>query len=124
MALYYFHFWNGAHYEIDDTGVEFADAESAFLDAFRAARTMAVEHERAGENPLKLSFDIMDRRGAKVLHLPFSEALGSAKHPAPRRQRRASKTLRAELQTALSRSRATMAQSRALVERSRAQPTS
>jgi hypothetical protein len=121
MALYYFHFWNGAHYEIDDIGVEFADAGRAFLDAFQAARTIAVEHERDGKDPFVLSFDIMDRHGAQVLHLPFTEALGVATHPAPRRKRHPSKTLRADLHSAFSRSRATIAQSRALVDRSRCQ---
>jgi hypothetical protein len=121
MARYYFHFWNGARYEIDDTGVEFDNADGALLDAFHAARSIAVELERDGKDPLALSFDIMDQSGVKVLHLPFSEALGATKGRAPRRRRRSPTTLRRDVQTALTLARETMACSRALVARSRAQ---
>ena len=75
MPRYYFHYWTGRRYEVDETGVEFPDFDAAFLDAFAAAGEISAETMRLGGNPEGMWFDIVDHCGRPLTQIPFSEAL-------------------------------------------------
>lgn len=86
MPLFHFHLRSREGVERDGSGVEFADAESAYLDAFETARTMWGEMLGRREDPTAYTFEITDEEDHLVLELPFSEVLD-----ATRRNRRAPK---------------------------------
>jgi hypothetical protein len=120
MPRFYFHYWTGERYEVDEIGLEFEDVGRAYLDAYDAAKSMSIETERAGADPSDMRFDIVDRRGKFVLQIPFTEVLGVAARPG-RAERRPRSQLRAEVRDLMTRARQTLAASRDLVARSRAQ---
>ena len=76
MAQFYFDYRdNQGRLDTDETGIEFPDLETAYLDAYRAAIDMWAESRRRGDNLGSASFTIRDRNGVLV-ELPFAEALG------------------------------------------------
>ena len=76
MAQFYFDYRdNQGRLDTDETGIEFPDLETAYLDAYRAAIDMWAESRRCGDNLGSASFTIRDRNGVLV-ELPFAEALG------------------------------------------------
>ena len=92
MTLFFFHLRGGpAGLSRDDVGVDFPDAETAYLEAHQAAKDMAREWLKQGRNPRGYAFEIENASGELVLELPFAEALD---HGAGRRLMSLSRAIR------------------------------
>lgn len=70
---YYFHLRVGRTISPDEIGLDLADVETAYLEAFKAAEEMWSELLAQGSDPLTRSFEISDERGQVLLTLPFHE---------------------------------------------------
>jgi hypothetical protein len=79
MALYYFHFSDGSTLSRDDCGVECANAEDAYLQAFTTTQEMWSELLVKRKDPLKCAFEITDEAGRLLFQLPFAEAVEACK---------------------------------------------
>ena len=67
MPRFYFHLTKGQEFESDPDGLEFADLEAAYLEAFRAATEIWTEMLGHQQNPLELAFHIHDEAGCLLL---------------------------------------------------------
>lgn len=74
MSLYFFHFLEGTERSDDDTGVECASVEMAYLEAFKAAEAMWSELLAARADPRRCAFEIA-HQGSVLMRLDFSELL-------------------------------------------------
>jgi hypothetical protein len=84
VARYYFHLKVGRERYPDDLGIEFSNLETAYLDAFQAARDMWMELLNNREDPTTRSFEIsVANDGRLLLTLPFKEVLEAARKPIP-----------------------------------------
>ena len=81
MSLYFFHFLEGAERSEDDTGVECASVEAAYMEAFKAAEGMWSELLAARADPRRCAFEIADRESV-LMRLDFSELLENCSRPA------------------------------------------
>lgn len=82
MRRFFFHYREGGGYTADDSGVEFENFETAYLDAFEAAGEMWPELMTRRVDPRLCSFEISDDRGNMLAILNFKELLencGSSK---------------------------------------------
>jgi len=79
MSQFFFHLREPRGLSRDELGVDFPDVETAYLEAYRAARDIARELKAKGRNPRCYSFEITTAAGEPVLELPFSETLDRAK---------------------------------------------
>jgi hypothetical protein len=75
MPRYYFHLWTGDAYELDATGLEVANAEAAYLEAFQAAQDICAEMIRERKNPLRARFEITDHNANTLSEVAFSELI-------------------------------------------------
>ncbi|MGD9968166.1 MAG: hypothetical protein AB7T59_16725 [Hyphomonadaceae bacterium] len=75
MGQYYFHLWSGDRYQPDEIGLDLANAEEAYIQAFRAAQDGWIEMVRAGVNPRRHRFDVVDEAGQMLFELPFLEVI-------------------------------------------------
>ena len=76
MPVFFFHLRDCSGSVNEDwEGLEFPDAEAAYLDAYQAARDMAREWLKKGRNPRGYVFEVVTGSGEPVFELPFSEAL-------------------------------------------------
>lgn len=92
MPQFFFHLRGGADgLDLDEIGVNLANAEAAYLEAFQAAQDMAREWLAKGRNPRGCVFEVVTASGELVFELPFSEALDQQ---AGRRPARLSHTIR------------------------------
>lgn len=87
MPLFYFHLRTPRGLDRDNTGLDMANVEAAYLEACRAIPDMAVDLMRTGESPGRYSFKITNAVGQVVWLIPFTEVLGRIPHlrcPNPR----------------------------------------
>jgi hypothetical protein len=75
MPHFYFHLRNGSDLERDTCGLEFANLEDAYLEAFRAATEIWAELLSRRRDLTRLAFEIADQSGKLVMCLPFAEVL-------------------------------------------------
>jgi hypothetical protein len=80
---YYFHLRIGGTIDPDEIGVELANIETAYLEAFKAAQEMWSELLAQGSDPLTRCFEIGDERGQLLLSVPFVEVLEQARKSRP-----------------------------------------
>jgi len=76
---YYFHLRIGHTISPDEIGLDLANVETAYLEAFKAAQEMWSELLAEGSDPLSRCFEIVDERGRSLLTLPFAEVLEQAR---------------------------------------------
>jgi hypothetical protein len=81
MPRFYLHLWTGAEYITDQEGDELESADAAYLEAFEAAKEMAVDLIRSHANPTQHRFDVLDRSGRILFEVPFTEVLGKVRKP-------------------------------------------
>ena len=81
MPVYFFHLRGPAGLDRDETGVDFADLDAAYLDAYRTVPTLSAELIRNGSDPFKYAFEIEDGDGTLLLNLPFTETLHAGRRP-------------------------------------------
>jgi hypothetical protein len=77
MPRYFFHLWTGERYEVDTVGLELPDADTAYVEAYRAAQDLCSEMISTRRQLGAHRFEVADPSGRKLLDLPFSELLGS-----------------------------------------------
>ena len=75
MAYYYLDLHECGDITVDDEGAEFADLGEARHKAVAAARDVMSSEVAAGKLCLGCAIVIRDRRGEKVLAVPFAEAV-------------------------------------------------
>jgi hypothetical protein len=75
MGRYFFHLWLGDVYECDDVGLECADAEEAYLQAFLAAQDGWIDQVHQRTDPRRHRFEVADATGAVLFELPFTEVM-------------------------------------------------
>jgi hypothetical protein len=127
IPRFYFRLRCGSTVEEDDTGIEFASLEIAYLEAFRAARDIWHELLVERRDPRRYCFEICDPGGRLLLDLPFMEILESTVQGRSRVPLRGDATNRASRSRGLALSiaaqveaaRETISRSRSLLERSR-----
>lgn len=75
MAVFFFHFFDGTELAVDETGLELANVELAYLEARATALQMWPELVTGGLNPLQCYFEIANLRGEALLRFAFSELI-------------------------------------------------
>src|SRR5262249_36237148 len=82
MPLYFFHLvpspdgpLEAPDGPLDDIGIELADVEQAYLQAYEAALDISFEMLRGRQDPSDLRFEVTNERGEILIELPFREAL-------------------------------------------------
>ena len=58
----------------DELGVDLPDAEAAYAEALKAARSMMADAALSGRDVSKWSFEVMDANGHPAFTFPFSLA--------------------------------------------------
>jgi hypothetical protein len=81
MPVYFFDLRSRCSVEPDDTGLEFASAEIAYLEACKAIPELAAELVGAGDSPRSYAFEVFDEAGRLIWRIPFSEILGGREQP-------------------------------------------
>lgn len=76
MPLFHFHLRTPHGLDRDDTGLDMANVEAAYLEACRAIPDMALELMQKGESPGRYSFKVTNAVGQVVWLIPFTEVLG------------------------------------------------
>jgi hypothetical protein len=79
MPKYFFDYRQGRDICRDESGMEFNDAEHAYLSAFEAATSMWSELLRERRDPRICSFEVTDELRQPIFTLPFSEVLDSCR---------------------------------------------
>ena len=79
MTLYFFHFVDGDIREEDDTGIEYATAENAYLEAIASVRGMWPDMAADRCDPSRCAFEIADEGGEILFRIDFSEVLSGGK---------------------------------------------
>lgn len=78
MPRFFFDLCSPGRREKDEIGVDFADLDLAYLDAWRAALAISFERLQDRVDPSQYRFEIYDPRGGLVMELPFVEVLRPA----------------------------------------------
>ena len=81
MPLFYFHLRSPKGLEQDETGLEFADLETAYLEAYRTVPELGAEFARQEKNPARYAFEIADAAGLLLMEVPFTEVLDRGRKP-------------------------------------------
>jgi hypothetical protein len=128
MPRFHFHLRSGAGLSRDEDGLEFPDLETAYLEAFRAARDLWIEMLFTRRDPMVCVFEITDGCDRLLLQLPFTEVLDCAqKRPRKPKRSRADQacapayrtvSLAAALSAEVEAARANVARCRTLLEQS------
>jgi hypothetical protein len=84
MARYFFHFFDGVSLSPDDTGVELASVELAYLEAAATALGMWAEIVADRLNPLYCAFEIADKNDVVLLRFEFTELMTTGRSAAAR----------------------------------------
>jgi hypothetical protein len=88
MPLFRFHLHAPNGVEFDDTGLEFQDLETAYLEACHTIPEIAADLVREGLSPMLHAFEIVDAAGQVLMEVPFGERLKDGQRPRrPRRPR-------------------------------------
>lgn len=88
MPLFRFHVRSLAGLEHDDTGLNFPDLETAYLEACHTIPEIAADLVRQGLSPMLHAFEIVDAAGQVLMEIPFAERLRDGQRPRrPRRPR-------------------------------------
>jgi hypothetical protein len=76
MPLFFFDLRSRGGLCPDDTGVEFASAEIAYIEACKAIPGLTAELLHAGGSPQGYAFEVADEAGRILWRIPFGEILG------------------------------------------------
>ncbi|MGH1574977.1 DUF6894 family protein [Methylobacterium sp. P31] len=81
MPLFFFDVRSRCDLKADDTGLELASAEVAYLEACKAIPGLTADLVRAGNTPQSYAFEVTDEAGRLLWLIPFSEILDRAGQP-------------------------------------------
>jgi hypothetical protein len=119
MPRYFFHFRSAELLEHDEEGLEIPDLDTAYLEAFEAAKEMWIDAIRTmSNNPSQQQFEISNDDGQTLLIVPLREVLDSLKgvHKAlPMENAERAAKLSAEVKQAVATARQSLAHSRELL---------
>lgn len=73
MPRFFFHLRTETVLELDRTGLDYPDIESAYLEACRSVPGLAAEFIAAGRDPMNFQFEIMRGDGQSMMEVPFRE---------------------------------------------------
>lgn len=74
MPRFFFHVYDEALVK-DEDGIELADATAARLAALAGARALMCDQLKTGRLSLHHRIEVVDETGARVLSLPFGDAV-------------------------------------------------
>lgn len=96
MPWFYFHLRTPQGLEPDDTGLEFAGIEAAYLEACASIPEISDGLACERKNPARYAFEIADPAGTPLMEVPFTEILDRGRRPnaSPFRDRPQKKWLR------------------------------
>src|SRR5690242_12608978 len=77
MPRFFFDFRQGGHLVPDSEGIEFADAEQAYLEAFKTAQDMWSELLKQRHDPRRCYFEVRGAAGDLLFIFPFQEVVDS-----------------------------------------------
>ncbi len=131
MPLFFFDLAAPGSLERDEVGVEFEHLEAAYLDACKAALEISVEMLRDRRDPNGTAFLVRDAQGRRLLEISFGEILRPRPPARPAGDPQAlrgqldatlarSRALKADLGACVAQAQATLRDTRALLESSRA----
>ncbi len=134
MPRYYFHLIDQHGRSADDEGADYPDLEHAYLEAWNTALEMSFEMLRLRADPHRHRFEIADAQGGVLADLTFNEVLRPTGMDLPaagvsiqgrtRRESDRGRRLAGELALEVQAARQTLKETRAVLERSRAQDAS
>jgi len=75
MPWFYFHLRGPKGLEPDDTGLEFAGIEAAYLEAYATIPELSADLASEEKNPARYAFEITDPGGELLMDVPFTEVL-------------------------------------------------
>lgn len=81
MPWFYFHLRTPQGLEPDDTGLELAGIEAAYLEACASIPEISADFACEGKNPARYSFEIADPAGRLLMEVPFTEILDRGCRP-------------------------------------------
>jgi hypothetical protein len=127
MPRFFFHLKSPGNYSEDGVGDEFADVETAYLEAHHSALEISFEMLRDRRDPHGFQFDIVDEQGSLMLDLPFSEVLKPGPRPVRpspilaeiRKSVERAKELQSEIRHEFARTRVALETARATIKKSR-----
>jgi DNA anti-recombination protein RmuC len=121
MPRYFFHFRSGKLLEHDQDGLEMPDLDTAYLEAFEAAKDMWIDAIRTrGDNPSQQQFEISDADDHTLLIVPLREVLENLKatpKQLPMENAERAAKLSAEVKQMVATARRSVEQSRELLAR-------
>jgi len=75
MPHYFFDFRQADVLTRDTIGIEFANVEQAYLEAFRAAQEMWSELLKQRQDPRRCMFEVRNTEGETLFLFPFQETV-------------------------------------------------
>lgn len=81
MLRFFFDFHQAGKHDVDTVGLEFADAETAYLEAVEAAQEMWSELLKDRIDPRCCHFEVRSEQGDVLYVIPFQELLDSCVDP-------------------------------------------
>lgn len=81
MPWFYFHLRTPRGLEPDDTGLEFAGIEAAYLEACASIPEISADLACEWKNPARYAFEIADPAGRLLMEVPFTEILDRGRKP-------------------------------------------
>lgn len=79
MYRFYFHFRQGVELVPDHEGIELADSDAAYMEAYKGAQEMWGGLLQKQQDPRRCAFEVHDAHGAMIVRLPFGELLESCR---------------------------------------------
>ncbi|AWN37755.1 DUF6894 family protein [Methylobacterium radiodurans] len=79
MPVFYFDVRARGRLEADETGLELASAEAAYLEACAAIPGLTADLLRTGEHPCGYALVVADEAGRLLFEIPFHEILGRSR---------------------------------------------
>ena len=120
MPRFFFHFRDAKDLDFDEEGLELPDLDTAYLEAFEAAKEMWGEAIRELRNPSREQIEIGNAEGKTLMVVPLREVMdslrGVPRHPPMEMAERAAK-LSAEVAHSVATARGQLAEARALLAR-------
>lgn len=81
MPWFYFHLRGPKGLERDDTGLDLAGIEAAYLEAYRTVPGLGADLTAQEMNPARYAFEITDGSDLLLMEVPFAEVLDRGRKP-------------------------------------------
>ena len=78
---FYFHFFDADKIHLDEDGMELPDWETAYAEAYEAAKELWGLMLEERRDPTRCAFQVADAAGQEAFRFPFSEVLSRPAEP-------------------------------------------